>query len=109
MTPHCQLYGITCNENGYVTKLNLKGNNVVGLGFNVFFRLLGDFTEIKVFYQAILGQAFLKLECMDLSGNSIAGCFSTVLLEVKRTNSLHQRYREDWIIFSILERVFPVY
>ena len=56
MTPHCQLYGITCNENGYVTKLNLKGNNVVRPGWYVFYYLLGDFTELKVFYQAILSK-----------------------------------------------------
>jgi hypothetical protein len=83
MTPHCQWYGITCNEYGYVTKINLRNNNVVGPGFNVFFRLLGDFKELKVLDLAEntltgtlpsnFGQAFMKLERMDLSGNSIAG------------------------------------
>ena len=59
MAPHCQLYGITCNENGYVTKINLKGNNVVGPVFDVIFRLLGDFKEIKDF--TITKQFWAKL------------------------------------------------
>ena len=74
--------GITCNENGYVTKLNLKGNNGVRPGWYVCYYLLGDFTELKVLDLAEntltgtlpskFGQAFLKLERVDLSGNSIA-------------------------------------
>jgi len=66
MTPHCQLYGITCNENGRVTRISLRGNNVVGPGWYVFYHLLGDFTELKVLdlakthspapYQAILAK-----------------------------------------------------
>ena len=83
MTPHCDWYGIVCNKNRRVTEISLRGNNVVGPGWYVFYHLLGDFTELKVLDLANntltgtlpsnFGQAFLKLERMDLSGNSIAG------------------------------------
>lgn len=83
VTLHCNWYGIICNENGRVTKISLRGNNVVGPGWYVFYYLLGDFTELKVLdlaentltgtLRSNFGQAFLKLERMDLSGNSIAG------------------------------------
>ena len=118
---HCQWHGITCNKNRRVTKISLSGNNIVGPGWIVFWHLLGDFTELKVLDLAdntltgtlpsSFGQAFLKLERMDLSGNSIAGHadllfpFSTTYVNLSHNQFLSAGFKRFNAAYETLEAV----
>jgi Leucine-rich repeat (LRR) protein len=82
-TRHCQWFGISCNENGLVTKIELRSNNIVGKGYQVFYTLVGALKELKVLNVAnntLTGEVlsgyiptFMKLEHIDLSNNGLSG------------------------------------
>ncbi|KAL3817140.1 hypothetical protein ACHAXA_009041 [Cyclostephanos tholiformis] len=83
VTPHCQWFGITCNEDGLVIEINLRNNNLTGSVDDVFDYLLGAFKEMKVLDLAenkLTGTipfeyipTFLKLEHIDISNNALTG------------------------------------
>lgn len=87
MIPHCQWFGISCNDDGLVTKINLRSNNLTGKGSQIFFSLAGAFKELRVFDVAenkLTGDLYddlyigliptlLKLEHIDLSNNYFSG------------------------------------
>jgi hypothetical protein len=80
---HCQSFGITCNEDGLVTEIELRNNNLTGLGYKVFVSLVGAFKELKVLDLAeneLTGDlrsgyipTLSKLERIDLSNNAFTG------------------------------------
>jgi Leucine-rich repeat (LRR) protein len=82
--PHCELFGITCNEDGLVTEIILRNNNLNGLGSDgLYLFFYGAFKELKVLDLAeneLTGDlpsgfipAFLKLEHIDISNNAFTG------------------------------------
>jgi Leucine-rich repeat (LRR) protein len=52
---HCEWFGISCNGEGYVTKVELSNNNLVG-------KFPADFIA-----------SFYKLQVLDLSSNKLSG------------------------------------
>jgi hypothetical protein len=86
-TPHCQWFGISCNDNGLVTKIelrsnNLRSNNIVGEGNQVFYTLIGlkELKVINVANNTLTGELssgyipmFVRLEHIDLSDNEFSG------------------------------------
>jgi hypothetical protein len=83
-TDVCQtgMFGITC-ENGVVTELRLRNNNLVASGSNAFWSLVGALKELRVLDLAgnqLTGElplgyirTFLKLEKIDISYNYFTG------------------------------------
>ena len=80
-TPHCQWFGISCDEDGLVTKINLRNNNLKGKAEFLFWSITASFKELKVldvaenyisgFLPSILITTFAKLEHIDISNNGI--------------------------------------
>ncbi len=84
--PHCQWFGITCNKDGLVTKIELRNNNLTGgLSpiYDVILSLVGAFKELKKLVLAenkLTGDlsssyipTFLQLEHIDISNNAFTG------------------------------------
>jgi len=68
MTPSCERFGITCNEDSVVTEINLRNNNLTASG-NHLFLLVGSLKELKV----------LDLAGNQLTGTLPLGCIRTFL------------------------------
>ena len=86
-TPHCEWFGITCNEDGLVTEINLRHNNLTGFGDMVLWILnnYAFFKELKVLdlaenkltgsldFDSTYTPTLFKLEHIDISNNALTG------------------------------------
>jgi len=72
---HCQWYGISCDDEGHVTSIDLRDNNLEGQ-FPVYTR--NDYQDDLIlkndWYESMYGLANLyKLKTLDLSNNKLSG------------------------------------
>jgi Leucine-rich repeat (LRR) protein len=70
---HCQWYGISCDDEGFVTSIDLKDNNLEGK-FPVYTNVSGDSSYDNEWEFNKYGLANLyKLKALDLSNNTLTG------------------------------------
>ena len=66
-TPHCQWFGLTCNDDGLLVEIDLKRNNLTGTDA-LYLKLFNDFTS-----SGLVWTQLRKVKVLDLSDNNLSG------------------------------------
>ncbi|KAL7522270.1 hypothetical protein ACHAWX_006963, partial [Stephanocyclus meneghinianus] len=107
-TSHCHWFGVTCNEAGFISQINLKGNNLTGeltyvdddgstqFSFNHLYDLeMLDLSDNNIF-GSIRNRDYFNLRQLlhvDLSGNELTGVADILLSPlIRHLNLSHNKF-----------------